>query len=190
MTPEELWKEATRGSQRAWESLYGLLGGKLYQFFLKNTSNQELAMDKTQEVFERLFRHRESFTEGSLKTWMFRIARNLLIDHWRKKGHKVDLFGEETPEIPDDRVDVETGVLAKIQHQEMVTLIDESLPGLNEENRMVIGLVYLGGLAIPELAQVMEVPLGTAKTRVRQARLKLEEIIREKIKNRGEARSV
>lgn len=181
MTPEELWKDAIHGSQKAWNELYSLLGTKLYQFFLKNLGNPDLAMDMAQEVFEKLFRHRESFIDGSLKTWMFRIARNLLIDHWRKKGKKMELFGEEAPEIHDQSVNVEEGVISKLHREAMVKLIDETLPHMREEERLIIGLVYLGGLSIPELGQVMEIPLGTAKTRVRQARLKLDRMLMEKL---------
>jgi RNA polymerase sigma-70 factor (ECF subfamily) len=180
-TPEQLWKDAVRGSGEAWNRLYSLFGLKLYQFFLKNTSDPELARDKSQEVFERLFRHREAFSEGSLKTWMFRIARNLLIDHWRVKGRKFDLFGDNPPPIPDQSVNVEESVIAKIHREDMVRLIDATLPLLSDEDRLLIGLVYLGGLSIPELSQVLEIPLGTAKTRVRAARLRLDKLLVERM---------
>lgn len=183
MTPEELWKEAARGSQPAWKSLYELFGGKLYQFFLKNTSHPEIAMDLSHEVFLRLFNHRESFVYGSLKTWIFRIAHNLLIDHWRKKGKKVDFFGENAPEIPDPAVNVEEQVLNRLQHVDMVNAIDATLPLLTEEDRLIIGLIYLGGLPIPELASLFGIPLGTAKTRVRQARLRLDKLLMAQLKD-------
>jgi RNA polymerase sigma-70 factor (ECF subfamily) len=181
MTPEELWKHAVHGSQEAWKEVYAFLGPKLYQFFLKNTSNPDVAMDKSQEVFEKLYNHREAFTEGNLKTWVFRIARNLLIDYWRRKGRRAECFGEDAPEIPDPLVNVEEGVINRLHRDDMIRLIDETLPQLIEEDRLIIGLVYLGGLSIPELAQVMEAPLGTAKTWVRQARLRLDRLMAEKL---------
>ncbi len=185
MTPEELWREATRGSQSAWEKLYALFGGRLYQFFLKNTSRPELAMDKTQEVFERLFRHREAFHTGSLKTWIFHIARNLLIDEWRRRPRQ-EVLADNPPEVADPAVRVEDWVIQKLDREQMIRLLDTCLPQLSEDDRVVIGLSYLGGLSFPELAKVMEIPLGTAKTRVRQARLRLDRLLMAGLGREGE----
>ncbi len=180
MTPEELWSRARNGDQISWQRLYELFGGKVYQFFLKNTRNPELSGDKVQEVFLRIFRHKESFQYGSLKTWIFRIARNILIDEWRKTGKK-EILCDTLPEIADSGMQVEEEVIAGLEHGQMVSLIDECLDGLEHNERMLIGLVYLGGLTISEVAQVMEIPLGTAKTRVRHARLKLDAMLNEKM---------
>lgn len=178
--PEKIWELAVAGDQSAWQQLYQIFGGKVYQFFLRNTRNPELSMDKVQEVFLKIFRNKESFRYGSLKTWIFRIARNLLIDHWRRLN-KVEILTEILPEIAEAEENVEDQAITAIEHEIMVKLIDESLDRLNEAERMVVCLVYLGDLSIPELAEVMELPLGTAKTRVRQARLKLDAMLREKI---------
>jgi RNA polymerase sigma-70 factor, ECF subfamily len=180
MTPEELWQMATRGDQSAWQRLYELFGGPVYQFFLRNTRNVELAGDKTQEVFLRIFKSREAFSGGSLKSWIFRIARNLLIDEWRRAGQR-EVLSENLPEVTDTSVQVEEEVVNGIEHAQMKLMIDECLQLLDEDSRMTVCLVYLAGLSIPELAEVMELPLGTAKTRVRQARLKLDAMLCEKM---------
>ncbi|MFZ2960209.1 MAG: RNA polymerase sigma factor [Candidatus Ozemobacteraceae bacterium] len=176
MTPEELWKEAVRGNAPAWESLYRLFGSKLYHFFLKNTGDIEISMDKTQEVFERLFRHREAFSTGSLKTWIYRIAKNLLIDWWRRKGHR-EVLSEDPPEVVDPGVRVEDSVVDRLDKEELLRLVDAALDEMKEDDRLLLGLVYLGGLSFPELAEVMEIPIGTAKTRTRQARLRLDQLL-------------
>ncbi|OGK07610.1 MAG: hypothetical protein A2W80_10955 [Candidatus Riflebacteria bacterium GWC2_50_8] len=180
MTPEELWKLAIRGDQPAWQKLYELFGGPVYQFFLRNTRNVEMAADKTQEVFLRIFKSREAFGGGSLKSWIFRIARNLLIDEWRRAGHR-EVLSDNLPEIADTATGVEEEVINAIEHAQMKEMIDECLELLDEDSRMTVCLVYLAGLSIPELASVMEMPLGTAKTRVRQARLKLDAMLCEKM---------
>ncbi|MBU1105551.1 MAG: RNA polymerase sigma factor [Candidatus Riflebacteria bacterium] len=180
MTPEELWKLAIRGDQLAWQKLYELFGGPVYQFFLRNTRNVEMAGDKTQEVFLRIFKSREAFSGGSLKSWIFRIARNLLIDEWRRSGHR-EVLSEHLPEVADPSIQVEEEVINAIEHAQMKALIDECLQLLDEDSRMTVCLVYLADLSIPELAEVMETPLGTAKTRVRSARLKLDAMLCEKM---------
>ncbi|MDD2997956.1 MAG: sigma-70 family RNA polymerase sigma factor [Candidatus Riflebacteria bacterium] len=180
MTPEELWKEAIRGDQRAWQSLYEIFGSQVYQFFLRNTRNPELAGDKLQEVFLRIFKNRDSFKYGSLKTWIFRIARNLLIDEWRKTG-KREILDETLPETADSGVQLEEAVIDAIEHEQMARLIDESLDQMPEQDRMAVCLVYIAGLSIPEFAEVMEIPPGTAKTRVRHARMLMDSLLREKM---------
>lgn len=178
--PEKIWQKAVAGDQAAWQQLYQIFGGKVYQFFLRNTRNPELAMDKVQEVFLKIFRNKEAFKYGSLKTWIFRIARNLLIDEWRKAG-KREILSETVPDLIEADIRVEDEVIASIEHERMVVMIDECLDQIGELDRMVICLVYLGGLSIPELAEVMELPLGTAKTRVRQARIKLDAMLCERM---------
>lgn len=180
MTPEELWQRALTGDQVSWQRLYELFGSRVYQFFLRNTRNPELANDKLQEVFLRIFKSREAFKYGSLKTWIFRIARNLLIDEWRKAGQK-EVLCDILPDVIDAGVQVEDEVINSIEHGQMTRLIDECLDCLAPEDRMAVCLIYLGGMSIPELAEVMEIPLGTAKTRVRHARLKLDSLLSEKM---------
>ncbi len=180
MTPEELWQRALTGDQISWQRLYELFGSRIYQFFLKNTRNPELACDKLQEVFLRVFKSRESFKYGSLKTWIFRIAKNLLIDEWRKAGQR-EVLCDVIPEVIDSGVQIEEEVINSIEHSQMIAMIDASLDYLQPEDRMAVCLVYLGGMSIPELAEVMEIPLGTAKTRVRHARLKLDALLCEKM---------
>jgi RNA polymerase sigma-70 factor (ECF subfamily) len=178
--PEKIWQMAVAGDQSAWQELYQIFGGKVYQFFLRNTRNPELSMDKVQEVFLKIFRNKEAFKYGSLQTWIFRIARNALIDEWRRAGNR-EVLSETMPELIEAETRVEEEAIANLEHERMTIMIDACLDQLNEQDRMVICLVYLGGLSIPELAEVMELPLGTAKTRIRQARLRLDAMLTEKL---------
>ncbi|MFZ5952513.1 MAG: RNA polymerase sigma factor [Candidatus Rifleibacteriota bacterium] len=178
--PEKIWQLAKAGNQSAWQQLYQIFGGKVFQFFLRNTRNHELAMDKVQEVFLKIYRNRESFSYGSLKTWIFRIAKNTLIDEWRRSGNR-EILTDVIPDVVEAETRVEEEVIAGIEQRQMSVLIDQCLDQLEEQDRMIVCLVYLGGLSIPELAEVMETPLGTAKTRVRSARLKLDAMLNEKL---------
>ncbi|GAB4277086.1 MAG: sigma-70 family RNA polymerase sigma factor [Candidatus Rifleibacteriota bacterium] len=177
---EEIWKKAVSGDQQAWQQLYRIFGGKVYQFFLRNTRNPELSQDKTQEIFLKIYRNKESFKYGSLKTWIFRIVRNSLIDEWRKAGNR-EILTEVLPEIIEADNKVEETVIDSIEHDQLIESIDACLDRLSCQERLVIGLVYLAGLTISELAEVMEIPLGTAKTNVRNARLRLDAMLSERL---------
>ncbi len=178
--PEELWQQAIAGNQTAWQKLYELFGSRVFQFFLRNTRNADLAADKVQEVFLRIYKNRDAFKYGSLKTWIFRIARNLLIDEWRRTWQR-EVPSDILPDVVDAGIQVEESVIDALEHQQMVGYIDECLDRLEESDRMAICLVYIAGLSIPEFAEVMELPPGTAKTRVRHARLKLDGLLSEKL---------
>jgi RNA polymerase sigma-70 factor (ECF subfamily) len=183
-SPENLWQKAVEGNQKAWQQLYKLFSGRLYQFFVKNTRDQHLAMDKVQEVFIKIYRNKDSFKYGSLKTWVFRIAKNTLIDEWRRCGklRKGEVLSDILPEIVANDDNVEEKVLGQIEHKNIVSMIDECLIQMQDSERLLIGLVYLGSLSVPELADVMDWPLGTTKTRVRSARLRLDALMSEKMK--------
>ena len=180
-TPEELWKEAVNGNQESWSKLYELFGARLYNFFLKNTQNSEFAADKVQEVFLKIYRHKENFQYGTLKTWIFRIAKNILIDEWRKSKNK-EILSEMTFDVKDEVTSVEGEVLNSIDQSCLKEIVDEGMHLLPQEERLTIGLIYLAGLPVPEFAKIMGIPLGTAKTRIRAARIKLDRILNEKMK--------
>lgn len=180
-TPEELWKNAINGCQKSWNELYKLFGARLYNFFLKNTQNKEFAADKVQEVFLKVYRHKENFQYGTLKTWIFRIAKNLLIDEWRKSKNK-EIVSEMAFDIKDEAIGVENEVISTISQEMLRQVINEGMLVLSQEDRLTIGLIYLAGLPVPDFAKIMEIPLGTAKTRVRAARIRLDKILKEKLK--------
>jgi RNA polymerase sigma-70 factor, ECF subfamily len=186
MTPEELWLEAVRGHQPSWNRLFELFGGRLHQFFLKNCGRPETAADLTQETFVRLYRHREKFQTGQLKTWIFRIARNLLIDEWRRHARS-EVPTDTIPDRVDPATPIEEGLIESLEHSRVLEVLDLVLTELPEYERIIIGLIYLGGLSIPDLSSIMEIPLGTAKTQVRQARMRLERKLVERLQlNREE----
>lgn len=183
ITPEELFKQAAGGDQAAWRSVYEMFCAPVYQFFLKNTSNRELADDKVQEVFIKIYRSRKSFSYGSLKAWIFRICRNTLIDTYRQKNTK-EVLSETLPDITSSETRVEDEVISAIENSQMAQMIDECLDRMNLDERMIICLVYIANLSISQLAELMELPLGTAKTKVRKARLILDAMLKESLQTK------
>lgn len=181
--PENIFKLAAQGDQSAWTEIFKIFSGPIYQFFLKNTSSVEVANDKVQEVFIKIYRNKNKFTYGSLKAWIFKICRNTLIDTYRRRNPK-EILSDIIPETAPEELNLEEEVINSIEHQQMVVFIDSCLEQMHNNDRMLISLVYLAGLSVPEMAEVMEIPLGTAKTRVRKARLLLNKMLSEKMQIR------
>lgn len=181
--PENIFKQAAQGDQSAWRKIFEIFSGPVYQFFLKNTSSVEVANDKVQEVFIKIYRNKEKFTYGSLKAWIFKICRNTLIDTYRRRNPQ-EVLSDIIPETAPEEQNLEEEVISNIEHRQMVGFIDSCLDQMPHDDRMVISLVYLAGLSVPEMAEVMEIPLGTAKTRVRKSRLLLNKMLNEKMQIR------
>jgi RNA polymerase sigma-70 factor (ECF subfamily) len=141
----------------------------------------EEAEDLTQEVFLRAYRALPGFRpEGTFHTWLYKIARNLCISELRKRGRRgeqvsLDETGEEKVHwlLPDSLDDAEEQIQAKELSSAIRNLVDE----LPEHYRTVLTLFYLDQLRYEEIAEVVDMPLGTVKTHLHRARLRLRDLV-------------
>lgn len=146
----------------------------LWGFCLHLTGDPTRAEDVTQETLLRAWQHPEVFdeTRGSVRSWLFTVARNLVIDEWRTKRYQNERSTGEPPE-PGDVVD-ETD--ARLQAWVVAGAINE----LSEEHRAVLVECYYRGRSVAEAARRLGIPEGTVKSRthyaLRALRLALEEM--------------
>jgi RNA polymerase sigma-70 factor (ECF subfamily) len=147
-------------------------GPDLLRYALRHTGNRQLAEDVVQETFTRAWRHpgRVAGDRGSARSWLFTVARNLIIDDLRSARHNREQAMEVLPEVSTgDDVD---GILDRI-------LLADALASLSPEHRVVIVDAYYLGLPLREIAERLGIPEGTVKSRlhygVRALRLALEE---------------
>ncbi len=160
----------------------------LIGFFFKNTRDAGLSEDLCQETLLKIFNQAWDYLPmGRFRGWMFRIARNLLIDDVRRRSSDALLRAVKCSQITE-----EDDVLARIEGEvvppdaplkrsELKTLIDELLSELPEEQRMTFILHHYSDLPLAEVAITMETSEATTKSRLRLAREKL----REKLSLRG-----
>jgi RNA polymerase sigma-70 factor (ECF subfamily) len=147
-------------------------GPDLLRYALRHTGDRQLAEDVVQETFTRAWRHpgRVAGDRSSARSWLFTVARNLIIDDLRSARHNREQAVEAVPEVssPDD-VD---GILDRI-------LLADALASLSPEHRAVIVDAYYLGRPLREVAERLGIPEGTVKSRlhygVRALRLALEE---------------
>ncbi len=158
---------------RAYSYLYDNYSGALYGVILQIVQNPELASDVLQEVFINIWRKIESYdpSKGRLFTWMLNITRNASIDTLRSKGYQNSQKNQELAEnvYKDSNQVIQTSVDA--------IGLKKTLAKLKPEQRVLIDLAYFKGYTHEEIAKLEDIPLGTVKTRIRNALSQLREYL-------------
>lgn len=138
----------------------------LYGFALRLTKRPSDADDLVQETYLRAFRFAHRFEPGThLRAWLFQILRNTFLTFYRRETHQPVLLDKELEEGLD-----EGGTEAPDPAVVTVLDLERALAELPEEFRSVLLLADLEGLALQEIAQIMDIPVGTVKSRLFRAR--------------------
>src|SRR5579863_3434915 len=165
------------GDAAAWEDLVRAHTRRVFGICYRFTGRESEAQDLTQDVFLRVFRALGSFrsTEGSFTTWLARLTRNLLIDHYRRTRNErvTDSIEEQLP-----RVEVSTRAVVSapmrpdsaLAGREASELLQAALGRLSPELRETIILRDLQEMEYREIAQVLAIPEGTVKSRLNRGR--------------------
>jgi RNA polymerase sigma-70 factor (ECF subfamily) len=167
-----LARRAVKNDPRAWEEIVGLLGERIYNLALRFAGSPGEAEELTQDVFLRLYRGLGQYRgEVPLLAWSLRLSRNLCIDHWRHHQKRLasEAPGEELFEFLPGRSDTHR----ETEREEERRLIHRALAGMSETLSTVVVLYDLEGLTYDEIADFLEVPLGTVKSRLNRARHEL-----------------
>lgn len=160
----------------------------LAHFFFRHLRDWQLAEDLTQETLIRVHNTAWDYLpRGCFKGWMFRIARNLMIDSTRRRSHDalVNAFRSQRPsEDAEDLLNQLSGNLKLpddvADENEFAAIVQSILPKIPAEQRETFEMYHYNGLSLPEIAQAMESSLPTTKSRLRLAREKLRELLAEK----------
>jgi RNA polymerase sigma factor (sigma-70 family) len=150
--------------------LYDKYAGALYNIILKITKNEQVAQDTLQDGFVKIWKNIALYDEqkGSLFTWMLNICRNTAIDAVRNSATK--------PNIVKDVTDLYDGQLSTSNLNVNTIGLHNIIAKLKKEHYEVLHTVYMLGCSHSEAATALNLPLGTVKTRVRNALLELKQI--------------
>lgn len=164
---EALYHQVRAGDVRAFDVLYGRYEGRLFGFLMRMVRNHHDAEDLLHEAFINVLRSREvAFDRASFCTWLYRIARNLSLNHIRSAKRKSKLQSSIEAPIAAPRAE------AMLEEHERAALLGEevtTLPGqLTEMYRL-----RSAGLSYEEMAEVLSIPLGTVKSRMNQLTVRL-----------------
>ena len=185
MADEErrLVEVAQRGDVESFNELVRLFEGRVYTLCYRMLGDAESAADAAQDAFLSAFRNLRSFRGGSFRSWMLRIATNTCYDVLRVRKRRpsvsldIDADGEsdssplqiaDTAESPDDFA----------QRRELAAAIQHGLTALPDEQRIVLILSDIQGLAYEEIAQITNTNLGTIKSRLSRGRARLREVLK------------
>ena len=166
-----------RSDTEAFEAMVLRHERMIYLLCLRMTGNAADAQDCAQETMLRAFKAFGSFRrDASFSTWITRIAMNVCTDALRKRRSvaSLDAMREETNfDLPD----AAPTAYARLEQKERMRLLREGLDELPEEMRQIIVLRDMRGMSYEEIAETLELPLGTVKSRVSRAREKLSGIL-------------
>jgi RNA polymerase sigma-70 factor (ECF subfamily) len=175
----ELATLAARGQELAFRELLTRYERPVFSLIYRMVRDRTLAEDLAQEAFIRAFNAIGSYkTSYKFSNWILKIANNHTIDHLRKrKLDTVSIDGSPhartADEISQSRVVIESrdeNPEEYVEHKELGSQIEQAIGELREEYRTVIVLRHVEGYAYDEIADVMELPLGTVKTYLHRAR--------------------
>jgi len=168
LADEELMIFVQEGNSGALEVLYDRHGGPAYSLAHRIVGDAQAAEDVTQEAFLSVWRTSAGYdaARGSVRSWLLQIVRNRAIDSLRRsasRGGRLDLDDEglvEAQEAPEQTD-------AEASRRERARQVRGALRDLPRDQVQVIGLAYFGGFTHSEIAELLGMPLGTVKGRMR-----------------------
>ena len=171
---EELMLAYGRGDAAAFEMLYKRHRGALYRFILRAIKQRAAAEELFQEAWIRVIEARSRYApQARFTTWLYTIAHNLLVDHWRKKGLSLVQLDDEpavaAPDNPARQAEARQS-LARLMH---------ALEALPAAQREAFLLHQESGLSVAEIAAVTGAGEEAAKSRLRYAMAKLKAAVDE-----------
>jgi len=189
---QELLDRCLAGEDSAWEALLRAYTRKIYNLCYRFTGRVEEAEDVTQEVFIKVFQTLKTYqaAQGSFATWLNRVARNHLVDHYRRarKDRVTSSLEDELTEAeqkPSEHMEP-TG---QVESRERREVLQMALDKLSPDLREAVILRDLHDLDYEEIAQVLRVPQGTVKSRINRGRLELGRVLKRMEGMRGPAKA-
>lgn len=157
----------------AFSYLYDHYSSSLYSVILSIVPNREISNDILQEVFIKIWRQIETYdhSKGRLFTWMLNVARNASIDAIRSKNY---IQSQQNRELTENVNDV--GGVVNINTDKIG--LRKIVGQLKEDQRVLVELSYFEGFTQDEISKMLQIPLGTVKTRLRNALIQLKQVIK------------
>ena len=175
LSPDQILSLLLSRDEKGFNYLYKNYSGALYGVIIRIVRYEVEANEVLQDVFVKIWNSVKSFdaTKASLYTWMLNIARNSAIDRLKSKSFQNDLQNQSIPDFVSDGI----GLSTEQSHE--FNEVQDRVNTLRDDYKVIINKAYFGGLTQEEIAEELQIPLGTVKTRTRAALIELKEILKE-----------
>jgi len=173
-TVDELIERCLAGDQHAWEQIVRMHWRKVFNVAYKFVGKHDEAEDLTQDIFLKIFKSLSSFDRrANFQTWLISVSRNLCIDHYRsvrKERETIDRDVDPGDLMP---VSAEVSPYAQLEHRDRVSMLREAMTALPDTLRTAVLLRDIQELTYQEIADRLELPEGTVKSRINRGRTEL-----------------
>jgi len=187
----QLIERALQDDQTAYNAIVKRYRDQIYHFIYRMVKDGAQAEDLTQETFIKAFRALASFNSNyAFSTWLYKIAANNCIDFFRKK--KLQTTSLDTPirakdgELQRDYPTHDQGPESQLLSKEKTGQIERAIQALPMKYRRAIELRHKEDCSYEEIAEELDIPLGTVKVRIFRAREMLKAKLKEQMMQRGE----
>jgi RNA polymerase sigma-70 factor (ECF subfamily) len=181
---DTLIERCLRGDERAWEDIVGRYWRKVFNVAYKFVGRHDEAEDLTQDIFLKVFKSLATFDRrANFQTWLISVSRNLCIDHYRSVRREREAIDRSVAANDLAPVSDTPGPLAVIEQQDRVALLREAMRALPKSLRTAVMLRDIRELSYQDIADQLDLPEGTVKSRINRGRNELARQIR---KLRGE----
>ncbi len=188
-TDEMLFEKIARDrSQAAYSEFYDRYSPRIYALLLHMLRAEEDAQDLLQEIFVLVWQKAPQYLEsrGNLASWVMSLARNRAVDELRSRRHRDKSQETEFPQVSEDRPEIDHMMIESktpdmgLHAADAQREVHKALKELSHEQRSIVDMAYFGGLTHVEIADRLEMPVGTVKTKMRQAIMKMGRGLRHK----------
>jgi RNA polymerase sigma-70 factor (ECF subfamily) len=185
-TDQEIVVLAVEGKEAAYRELIRRYERPVFSLVLRMVRDRQLAEDLSQETFIKALNAIATYRpEYKFSSWIFKIANNAAIDHLRRRElNTLSIDGSPNATSAEDIEatalqvgDKSETPLAELEARELGTAIERAIGQLRPEYRSCIMLRHVEGLAYEEIAQLLDLPLGTVKTYIHRARHELRDML-------------
>lgn len=177
---ESTVERCRRGDEEAWSLLVNATMGPIYRLCASFAPTAAEAEELTQEVYLKLWENLERYRPGSnFMAWAWRVAKNLLIDAHRRGRREREAAWLDSEVL--ERLPGGDNPARRAEHRQRLRLVAQGLAQIDEELARLILLRDFAGLSYQEIAQALDLPLGTVKSRLNRGRLELAAAVRRRL---------
>jgi RNA polymerase sigma-70 factor (ECF subfamily) len=177
----ELVRRCRAGDGSAWEEIVQTYSRRVYNLAYRFTSRTDSAEDLTQDVFIRVYRSLDQYDakQGDLQNWLMRLARNLIIDDYRKRQRAPqDQAADDLEDHKYHLRSADSSVQREMERRELGAQVQAGIDKLSADLRTCVILRDIEELSYQEIVDLLKIPEGTVKSRINRGRIELAKILR------------